>query len=147
MPQTDPLRHKDEFPTPDAFFRLHVSYGETDKAGVAYYGEYLHWFERARSQLIRERGMSYSEVEERGILLPVRQANLRYLRPARYDDPVAVRCAICEWGRARVTFAYQIWGPPEESTLLAVGETEHSAVGPDWKPTAVPGWLRELFTS
>ncbi len=84
----------DEFPVPDAWFHLHVSYGETDSAGVVYYGEYMHWFERARSQLIRDRGMSYAEIEKRGILLPVLKAEARYLRPARYDEQVAVRCAV-----------------------------------------------------
>lgn len=139
-------KQRDDFPTPDAWHRFHVSYGETDCAGVVYYGEYLHWFERARSRLIRDRGMSYSEVEGRGVLLPVRRAEVRYIRPARYDEEVFVRCAVSSWGRASVTFAYQVFGPPDRSVLLAVGETEHAAIGPDWKPLRIPDWLKALFT-
>ncbi|EPR35749.1 4-hydroxybenzoyl-CoA thioesterase [Alkalidesulfovibrio alkalitolerans DSM 16529] len=135
----------DEFPVPDAWFHLHVSYGETDSAGVVYYGEYMHWFERARSQLIRDRGMSYAEIEKRGILLPVLKAEARYLRPARYDEQVAVRCAVSEWGRASVTFVYQVWGPPDLQTLLTTGTTVHASIGPDWKSVRIPDWLKALF--
>jgi acyl-CoA thioester hydrolase len=140
----DKLRN--DFPTPDTWYRLHVSYGETDCAGVAYYGEYNHWFERSRSQLIREHGMSYVEVEDKGIILPVRQAYCRYLHPARYEDELFVRCAIEKWGRASVTFAYQIWGPPEQQTLIATGYTEHAAVS-DGKPVRIPDWLKALFVN
>ena len=138
---------RDDFPRPDTWLTMHVSYGETDCAGVVYYGEYLHWFEKARGLLIRDHGMSYSEVEQRGVLLPVRRAEVRYVRPARYDEEVAVRCGISAWGRASMTFAYQVWGPPERSVLLATGETEHAAVGPNWKPLRIPDWLRSLFSA
>lgn len=134
-----------DFPQPSALFRLHVSYGETDCMGVAYYGEYLHWFERARSLLIRERGMSYAEVEARGLFLPVREAAVRYRRPARFDDELAVRVGVSEWGRASLTFAYEVWGPPEGSVLLATGSTQHACTTPEGKPVRVPDWLRDLF--
>lgn len=133
------------FPTPDTRYRFHVSYGETDCMGVAYYGEYLHWFERARSQLIRERGMSYAEVEARGLYLPVREAAVRYRRPARFDDELFVRVGVGEWGRASVTFAYEVWGPPGGSVLLATGTTQHACTSPQGKPVPTPDWLKNLF--
>jgi len=136
-----------DFPQPSTLYRFHVSYGETDCMGVAYYGEYLHWFERARGQLIRDLGMSYADVEARGIYLPVREAGVRYRRSARYDDALAVRTAVREWGRASVTFAYEVWGPPGESTLLATGFTQHACTSPQGKPVATPDWLRELFSA
>lgn len=71
-----------DFPTPETWFPHRVSYGETDCMGVLYYAEYLHIFERARSAFIRERGMSYADVEKRGIILPVREAQCRYRSPA-----------------------------------------------------------------
>lgn len=134
-----------DFPRPFALYRFHVSYGETDCMGVAYYGEYLHWFERARGQLIRERGLSYAQVEARGLYLPVREAAVRYRRPARYDDALAVRTGIREWGRASLVFAYEIWGPPEDTALLAAGSTQHACTTAQGKPVPVPDWLRELF--
>jgi acyl-CoA thioester hydrolase len=137
----------EDFPLPDTRLHLTVSYGETDRMGYAYYGHYPHWFERARGQFIRDRGMSYAAVETRGIWLPVRDLAVRYLRPAHYDEEIIVRTGICAWGRASVTFAYQVFGPPEASVLLAAGETLHACTSPDGKPVPVPDWLRSLFSN
>lgn len=134
-----------DFPRPETRYRFHVSYGETDCMGVAYYGEYLHWFERARSQLIRERGLSYAEVESRGLYLPVREAAVRYRRPARYEEELFVRVGVSEWGRASVTFAYEVWGPPEGTALIATGTTQHACTSLKGKPVPTPEWLKDLF--
>lgn len=139
------MSEKQPFPTPGSRFVFHVSYGETDMMQVAYYGNYLHWFERARGQFIRERGMSYLKVEEKGAMLPVIEAHVRYKKPARYDDEIAVRVGISEWKRASLTFVYEVYGPPEQSTLLATGFTRHAVVAPSGKPIAVPDWLRSMF--
>ena len=112
--------------------------------GVVYYGNYAHWFERARGQFMRERGLSYAEVERRGVMLPVRELSVRYLAPARYDEHVRVRAGIRAWGRASVTFAYQVYGDPQASRPLCLGGTQHACVDAQGKPTAVPDWLREL---
>ena len=109
---------KTDFPSPESWYPHHVSYGETDAMGVLYYGEYLHLFERARSLFIRERGMSYAEVEHRGILLPVREAHCRYRVPARYDDLLHIRVGISEWGRASMTFTYEVHNA-DKTTITA----------------------------
>ncbi len=111
----------------------------------AYYGHYPHWFEKARGLYIRERGMSYAEVEERGVLLPVRDMRVRYFKPGRYDQELCVRSGISVWGRASLTFAYQVFGPPDAATLLCVGETRHACINRDGRPQAVPAWLREFL--
>lgn len=121
-----------------------VSYGETDTMGVLYYAEYLHIFERARSSLIRARGISYAVVEERGVFLPVREARCRYRAPARYDDLLQVRVWISEWGRASIAFSYEIYAE-DKRTLLATGMTQHAVVASQGRPVAVPPWLRELL--
>lgn len=138
------IRPGEEFPTPDTWFRQFVSYGETDAMGVVYYGNYPHWFERARGQFLRERGLSYSEVERRGFQLPVRELAVRYLAPARYDEEIRVHAGISRWGRASVTFVYQVYGPPEGSKILCLGSTQHACVDVNGKPTAVPKWLKDL---
>ncbi len=143
-----PLIVKPElFPTPDTYLRLRVSYGETDRMGYAYYGHYPHWFEQARGQFIRERGMSYDAVERRGVWLPVRDMTVRYLRPAHYDEEIRVRAGVSAWGRASVTFVYQVFGPGQDGqTLLAAGETLHACTSPQGKLIPVPDWLRGLFS-
>lgn len=139
------IRPDEPFPSPDTWFDLVVSYGETDAMGVVYYGNYPHWFERARGQLMRERGMSYAEVERRGVHLPVRELAVRYVSPARYDDAIRVRAGVAEWGRASLRFAYQVYGPPDGGKLICLGSTQHALTTPQGKPTAVPAWLKDLF--
>ncbi|MDL2209304.1 acyl-CoA thioesterase [Desulfovibrio sp. OttesenSCG-928-O18] len=121
-----------------------VSYGETDAMGVLYYAEYMHIFERARSSLIREKGVSYAEVEKRGTYLPVREAYCRYRAPARYDDLLFVRAWISNWGRASVTFSYELFAENKE-TLLATGMTQHACVNAQGRPGPAPAWLKELL--
>lgn len=133
------------FPTPDAWLEHRVSYGETDAMGVMYYAEYLHLFERARSLLIRDHGMSYAQVEEKSVYLPVREAYARYKAPCRYDELVWVRTGISKWGRASVTFEYQVTDQGREK-ILATGHTQHATVNPDGRPVKVPSWLKDLFT-
>ncbi|WP_321404352.1 thioesterase family protein [Maridesulfovibrio sp.] len=135
---------KNQFPTPHSWLEHSVSYGETDAMGVVYYAEYLHFFERSRSLFIRERGMSYAEVEERGIYLPVREANCRYRVPAQYDDQLDIQVGIIEWKRASIKFIYDIY-KDNRSTLIASGFTEHACVNKDGRPVRVPEWLREIF--
>ncbi len=80
------------FPEPSCWLTHRVSYGETDAMGVVYYANYLHLFERGRSELIRGLGFSYATVEERGIYLPVREAigRIKYTpedaMAARYEE-------------------------------------------------------------
>lgn len=121
-----------------------VSYGETDTMGVLYYAEYMHVFERARSSLVREKGMSYTEVEKRGVYLPVREAYCRYRSPARYDDLVFVRAWISDRGRASVTFSYELFAE-DKRTLLATGMTQHACVNGQGRPVSVPEWLKEIL--
>jgi acyl-CoA thioester hydrolase len=140
------IRPDEPFPTPDTWFKLVVSYGETDARGVVYYANHPRWFERARGQLLRERGLSYAEVERRGFLLPVRELSVRYLAPARYDDEILVRAGVSLWGRASITFAYQVFGPPGGAKPVCLGATQHACVNPAGKPIAVPTWLKDAFS-
>ncbi len=132
------------FPSPHTWLAHRVSYGETDTMGVLYYAEYLHLFERSRSEFIREQGMSYNEVEARGIFLPVREAKCRYRSSARYDDLVWICVGIAKWGRASIDFVYEIYNE-DKSIILAEGMTQHAVVGRDGRPCAVPVWLKELW--
>jgi len=133
-----------DFPTPDVWLAHRVSYGETDTMGYLYYAEYLHLFERSRSEYIREMGMSYAEVERLGIMLPVREAQCRYRRPARYDDLIHIRAGIAEVRRASLVFVYNVMDA-ERKTLLAEGMTEHACTGRDGRPVRPPEWFVRLM--
>ncbi|RRD71577.1 MULTISPECIES: thioesterase family protein [unclassified Desulfovibrio] len=136
----------DDFPTPQIWMAHRVSYGETDAMGVVYYAEYFHLFERARGEYIRRCGMSYAQVEKKGIFLPVREAQCRYRSPARYDDTVLVRAAISQWGRASLRYVYEIWNE-DKTTLLVTGMTQHAVTDRESRPVPVPDWLRALVVA
>ncbi len=133
-----------DFPTPHCWLTHRVSYGETDCMKVLYYAEYLHIFERSRSEFIRTRGMSYSDVEAKGFFLPVREATCRYRSPAKYDDLLHIHVGIAKWGRASIHFVYELYNE-DKSKILAEGSTEHAVVNTEGKPCAVPIWLKELW--
>ncbi len=113
---------------------IRVRYGDTDPMGFAYYAHYLRWFEIGRVELLRSRGLSYRDVEARGISLPVVEAHCRYLKPARYDDRIAIATATLERRRASVRFGYRVTREDEERALLAWGWTEHCFMNPEDKP-------------
>jgi len=121
-----------------------VSYGETDSMGVLYHAEYLHIFERGRSAFIRNFGVSYRDVEARGLYLPVREAQCRYRAPARYDDLLNLLIIITDWRRASFIFRYCLYNE-DRTILLAEGFTQHACVDGTGKPMAVPAWFKEWF--
>ena len=133
-----------DFPAPDVWLTHRVSYGETDAMAVLYHAEYLHLFERSRNEFIRSYGVSYKEVEAKGILLPVRYAECHYRRPIHYDDLVWIHAGVNSWGRASFSFAYEILNE-NKSIIHAIGSTEHAVVNKEGRPVPVPSWFRGLF--
>lgn len=126
--------------------QIRVRYAETDGMGVVYYGNYLTWFEVGRTDLLRQLGRSYREIEEtERIHLPVVEAHCRYHKPARYDDLVDIVTSASRPSRARVQFDYEL-SRAQDGVLLASGSTLHVAVGRDGRPCRLPPDLQELLT-
>lgn len=86
--------------------KLRPRYSEVDRMGYVYYGNYAAYFEVARVEAIRALGISYAEVEEQGVLMPVSRYEIRYLFPAFYDEELTIVTEVRERPRARVTFYY-----------------------------------------
>jgi acyl-CoA thioester hydrolase len=121
---------------------LRVRYPETDRMDVAYHGHYLAWYEIGRTELMREAGCAYRDLEDRqGLFFPVIEVGSRYLQPARYDDALEVHTRLVKVGGARFRFEYELFRRGDR-VLLATGFTEHAAVGRDGKPTRLPPELR-----
>jgi acyl-CoA thioester hydrolase len=125
-------------------FAIRVRYGDTDQMGFAYYANYLRWFEIGRAEMLRSLGTSYREVEAMGIALPVVEACCRYLKPARYDELVAVETAVARRSRASVRFVYRVVREAD-GELLARGHTEHCFLARDGRPTRAPEALAALL--
>lgn len=117
-----------------------VIYGDTDQMGVVYYANYLRWFEMGRTELLRQIGAPYSEVERRGLFFPVTEVSCRYLRSARFDDEVAVETILQTLGRATLVFGYTI-SRKSDGELLVEGWTRHACLDRNGKVVKI---AREL---
>jgi acyl-CoA thioester hydrolase len=117
--------------------RVRVRYAETDQMGVAYYANYLVWFEVGRSQYCNDCGFSYRDMErETGLYLIVAEATCRYKSPARYEDVLIVRTNIKELTRRTVRFGYEI--RLEDGAEVATGETLHVLINGEGRPSSFP---------
>ena len=115
------------------FTEVRVIYGDTDAIGVAYHANYLRWFETGRTELLRETGYPYSEIEKYPIWLPLTQAHLEYKKPALYDDSIVVCSNIAELGFASMLLEYEITHK-ETGDLLVSGTTRHGVTDDKLKP-------------
>lgn len=118
---------------------VRVLYADTDAAGVAYYANYLRWFETGRAELMRRKGVAYRELTEAGVHLPVVEACVRYLSPARYDDLLQVFAEVREMRGARITFGYRL--ARADGKLLAEGTTLHAFTDARGKVVRAPAGL------
>jgi acyl-CoA thioester hydrolase len=123
-----------------------VIYGDTDQMGVVYYGNYLRWFERGRSEFLRQIGIPYVAIEDRGAHFPVTEVSCRYLKSARYDDMITIETRLASLGRATLSFTYRILGAAEHS-ILAVGSTRHACVDRQGRVVRIPQDLQTLFAT
>jgi acyl-CoA thioester hydrolase len=129
-------------PTHEIQFR--VRYGETDRMGVVYHAEYLVWCEMGRTEYIRSRGMSYAEMERRGVPLVVARAGIRYHAPARYDDMIRVSTVLSELGSRGLTFEYLITNA-DSGQRLASASTTLVALDATGKAVTIPLDIRTLL--
>ena len=123
---------------------LRVNYSETDQMGVVYHANYLIWFDRARTELMRATGLSYKELEQQGVYLAVAEVKVRYRAAARYDDLVQVRCWVRELASRRVTFGYAV-ERAATGDLLATGETALVSLTHQHTLTRIPAHVLELL--
>ena len=116
---------------------IRVRYAETDQMGVAYYANYLVWFEVGRSDFCRAKGFSYAELETLGFKLVVTDVHCRYRNSARYDDVLLVRTEIKGINRRLITFGYQILRK-ENGEEIATGESRHVSLDSNSRPKSLP---------
>lgn len=104
--------------------QIRVRYAETDQMGYVYYGNYATYFEVGRVECLRNLGISYKELEEQGVMLPVRENKSTYLAPAKYDDLLIIRTIIKDLPSAKITFNHEIYNKCNANEqLIHTGET------------------------
>src|ERR1700704_5320169 len=112
--------------------------------GVVYHANYLIWFDRARTELMRETGLTYKELEQQGVYLAVSEVSVRYRAAARYDDLVRVRCWVRELASRRVIFGYAV-ERAETGELLATAETSLIALDHQHALSRIPEHVCDLL--
>lgn len=123
---------------------VRVRYADSDQMGVAYYANYLVWFEVGRTEWLRSRGFTYRSLEERGIFLPVTEAYCRYLAPSRYDDLLFVVTRVGKLGRAVLRFDYRVCR--EDGIPAAFGHTEHCFLSRNGKAVRAPDEIARVLS-
>ena len=123
---------------------MRVRYAETDKMGVVYHSNYFVWFEVARTDLLRNNGSTYKDMETEGFSLPVIEAHCEYKQPARYDDELEIRVEAALASPARVRFSYEVVRASDAQTLVT-GHTVHASIDRDGRPTRLPDRVKGLF--
>ncbi len=112
---------------------IKVRYQETDQMGVVYHANYFIWFEVGRTEMIRSIGITYKDMENKGLLLPVVDVSCKYIQSAKYDDEILIKTKISEYNGFRMNFNYKVIRI-KDNELLATGETKHVWVNQEYKP-------------
>ncbi len=106
--------------------KIRITYGDTDKMGVVYYGNYPKYYEIGRTELMRKIGFSYDRIEKEGVIMPVVKLEAEYFKSAYYDELITVKTIVKEMPKARIRFHYEIYNG--KNKLINQGFTDLSFV-------------------
>lgn len=123
--------------------RLRVRFAETDQMGIAHHSAYVVWCEAARVEWLRERGLSYREMEEAGLSLAVSRFEAHYRAAAYFDDELELTAVLAEVRSRRVSYHYRI---ERDGALLATAASDHVATDRSGRATRIPElWLSPML--
>jgi acyl-CoA thioester hydrolase len=124
--------------------QIRIRYGETDRMGYAYYGNYLLYYEIGRTEMIRQLGLTYRQLEDNGTLLPVHSVQIKYIAPAFYDDLLTLRTTLREYPGVSIKFEHEILNP--EGKLINTGEVKLVFVdSKTHRPIKAPKYFLDLI--
>jgi acyl-CoA thioester hydrolase len=117
---------------------IRVRYAETDRMGLLHHANYLVYFEQARTELLRGRGVTYKDLEDQGYLLVLTKVEVRYRSPAYYDDLLTVRTTVTRVTMVRIEHRYEVF---RDGTLVAEGSSTLACVDRAGQIQPMPDWL------
>lgn len=124
-------------------YQLRTRYGETDQMGVVYYGNYPQYLELGRVEWLRSLGISYQEMEEVGVMLPVVSLQINYKKPALYDELITIRTLLKKIPSTKIEFDYQVINSKEvistANTVLVFVDRQ------TWKPIRCPKEILQII--
>lgn len=124
--------------------RFPVRYAETDQMGIVHHSVYPIWFECGRTDFIKFFGISYDELERKGLMLPLIRLSCEYKIPLKYGETVLVKTRLLKATRVRLIIGYEIYSE-EQSVQCAIGTTEHAWTGTDLKPVNIAKYNPEIY--
>ena len=123
---------------------IRVEYHHTDQMGIVHHSNYVKFFEVARTEWLRAAGLTYKEMERRGVMMPIVEVNIKYRQPAYYDELIRVKAMVDELPMARMVFRYEIYG--EDGRDIASGSTTLGFIDSQTRrPQRAPKWLMEVL--
>ena len=122
-----------------AEIQFRVRYAETDRMGLLHHANYFVYFEMGRIELLRQRGISYRDVEDAGHFLVIIDIACKFKRPARYDDLVTLKTTVAKVTHVKIVHKYELL---LDGVLLAVGTSTLACVDREGKPQALPQMLK-----
>ena len=118
---------------------IRIRYAETDRMGLLHHANYLVYFEQGRTELLRSQGFAYRDLEDQGFLLVLTRVQVRYRRPARYDDVVKLRTTVTRTTAVKIEHKYELF---RDGELLAEGETTLGCIDKTGRPQFLPESLK-----
>ncbi len=124
---------------------VRVRFADTDQMGIVYNGKYLEYFEVGRTEMLRINGLAYAEVEKRGYQLPLLEAHVKYVSPARYDDVLVIEAIVKNYPAFRIHIDYKIFHRDNE-LLITEGYTKHVFMSKETlKPVRPPKFFTDVI--
>ena len=119
--------------------QIRVRYAETDRMGLLHHANYLVYFEQARTDLLRSMGTNYRDLEDQGYFLVITKVEVKYRRPAHYDDLLTITTTVTKTSPVRLEHEYEVFGPAGD--LCCTGATTLACVNGEGKIQPMPEWL------
>jgi acyl-CoA thioester hydrolase len=120
--------------------QIRVRYAETDRMGLLHHANYLVYFEQARTELLRQYGASYKDLEDQGYYLVIAKVEIKYRSPAYYDDLLTIRTTVLRTTPVRIEHRYEVF---RGGVLICEGTTTLACVDKQGRLQAMPRWLME----
>jgi acyl-CoA thioester hydrolase len=124
---------------------LTVRYAETDRMGIVHHSRYAVWFEVGRTEFIKQTGISYSNIEAKGIMLPLIELKCKFLNSCTYEDKIIVRTSIKSYTKTRLDFYYEVFKEDDMRKPITTGETLHVWTNTALKPINLQKHDPELY--
>ena len=124
--------------------KIITRYSETDQMGIIHHSNYAVWFEAGRTDFFKKIGISYKEIESKGILLPLYEMNCKFIRPALYEDELIIKTSLKVITKVRIIFTYEVINNLD-GKLLSLGETMHGWTNKALKPVNAEKIIPDVY--